>query len=460
MGVKNLSILLESLDCKPYKKPNPFDSILIDIQSVIHSSLVNSFKITERDIIADVCEKTFTWFVNLLHLAFETKPSDSVKIVLSFDGAGLPMKWPVQRKRRTSSPAATMVSSSTSSSSSNSYSFSNNSSSSTSFSSSPSAFPSAFPSSNFSSFPSSSSSSRKDLLKHALFGHNVVSREIYEYFEERLSSPALLTDTYMIDFPANVDFVLSGSEVSGEGEHKLFHLAKHCRCRNPLVVSVDNDVFVIALVRRRQFETIQVAKGITRHELKNVYDLTDVGVSGHVFASACFLFGNDFVPDVVTIEPANVSTLVSVLRVLNPSHTLPEVVYVMVQRLAAGKKIKFSEVDYFEDTLMVEFWKNCLWVLDYYSTLNFPQKYMTNAFYDKFDRNQFLTACLDLDTLTSTYARAVEEYSSLRTNVVDEDSATANVFDKLQYENLKKYLLATPPFQTRQEATEITWHRN
>lgn len=398
MGVSKLPLFLKSLDCKTSTSTSipDFDCLLIDIQSVIYSKLLESFKENEDAIISDTCEQTFSWFIKLLEILFSkttNASSSTTTIVICFDGAGVPMKWPVQKKRRTAQ-APTGI---------------------------------------------------KDVLRMSIFECNTISQKVYKYFKKELSRNDIASEL-LIKLPNEVRFLLSSSKIPNEGEHKLFEIASKLGYKRPLIFSVDNDVFVIALVRCRQFDNVFIGKSIIEKKFE-IYELREFFPRAKAIAFLSFLFGNDFIPEIIGITDTNVEAYKNFFETSRSDYSLIGLLYDAVQYMISENKIRFCPVDYYEDRLLVEFWKNCLWVMDYYERSVFPQRYMQNYFYTAFDRNQFLTAFQDKRNLVATYNVALVEYKQLATHYVPAD------FPFIP----KKYLL---PEKRSSAIVEFLWKEN
>lgn len=238
-------------------------------------------------------------------------------------------------------------------------------------------------------------------------------------------------------------FVIDGCEKPGEGEHKLVPDAKYYKCKRPVIVSEDNDVFIISCVHFASFELIQIKR---KHD--TFYNLNDIianylQYSVNMLINTCFLFGNDFIPPIISITENNPVLIHDAMYKCTQDY-LPDILYFILSTLENSKKIKFSRVMLTDENLVVEYWKNCLWVLDYYAHKTFPQKYMKNKLFGMFDRNALITALLNRDYSARTFEKAKAEYATLSTLPVAQ-KAILEVFPKDQLPTIERFFTKVTP---------------
>lgn len=347
MGINNFCKLLNCV-LPPDADFKPFDAILIDVQSFLYVAVHYSFETQEEEFIREICEYVFRQVRDALIFLLTSGRADpkSVTVVLSFDGSGVPMKWPTQRERRVGDVKG------------------------------------------------------KRLVQISLFGVNKISTRVQEYV-------ARAADNIRVPGVDTIRYVVCGCNVPGEGEHKMFQLAERLgTIRNPVVISVDQDVFPIAMARLDRYESIQI------HRYKNVYHLSrDSFASSDYpwerFRILSFLFGNDFVPAVVGISDVNGPKIHSAILGSDGDESPPLVVAEFLNKLP----LRYDEVAYVDPDLLVQFWKVYLWMEDYYRNRDFDQKYMRNEIYDAFDRNALLTGLAIAAFSTEAYETARATYA-------------------------------------------------
>lgn len=388
MGIPNFTLLLDPL-MQDYKTLDPFDSILVDCQSFLYIAIEYSFQDQEPEVFYEIGHKFQAELAKQLKTIFAAcrSPPKHCTIVLSFDGEGVPMKFPTQRKRRDQVNV----------------------------------------------------SDRKKFYKTALFGNNVISRRVQNQLVQALKTSAFMNHfSLSAQYPDRWSWIVSGCDIPGEGEHKLFHLAEALHCRNPLVVSVDNDVYVIAFLRLQRYATFQIAKSKQFYNLSEFVRRLPYSVECLVYAT--FLFGNDFLPPLVTISANNFTKIHNVLSTLD-HRTIPDVVFSFLEGMR--NELRFDTVSYVDRTLVVNFWITCLWILDYYQNRHFPQKNMSNPVYDSFDRNMLLTALLDYDFALDTFREAQRQYEEEGTPFQTVQPSAEQVFGADALAKIASYLRET-----------------
>lgn len=381
MGIPNFTTFLKSAKLNTgtlYK----YDSILIDAQSLLYVAIDTSLKETEKNILLDVNYIVFTEIVFILNTLFKRRVHDeTVTIIISLDGEGVPMKWPTQQKRREKAALG------------------------------------------------------RDLYKIVLFGNNSISRNVSDYLKKSLADPKCLR--CLKNSPKHMRFVIDGCTKEGEGEHKLIPPALYYGCKRPVIVSEDNDVFIISCVHFTSFDMIQI-----KRKYDTFYNLNDIitnylQYSVNTLINTCFLFGNDFIPPIISITENNPVLIHDAMYKCMEDY-LPDVLYFVLSTLENSKKIRFSRVTYTDERVIVEYWKNCLWVLDYYAHKTFPQKYMRNKLFSIFDRNMLITALLDRDYSARTFEKARAKYAVLTAQPVTK-KAISEVFPKNQLPNVERF---------------------
>lgn len=219
---------------------------------------------------------------------------------------------------------------------------------------------------------------------------------------------------FITDLPSKITFVVSGSHLEGEGEHKIFQLAKRFRCRNLLVHSVDNDVYIIAFIRRHQFETIEITKDAKSFFSVTTFlnDYLKYDVQKLIYAS--FLFGSDFIPEFITLTPSKAISIHKLLMQIESSDMV-SVLHCLVKELTDNGKIRFKRDP--ENILnLTPFWITCLWMLDYYKRdQDFPQKFIENRFFFMSERNSVLNFLNDYKVARYCYAEAWNQYQTIAT---------------------------------------------
>lgn len=379
MGIPNFTTFLNSAKF-PTDKIDSFDSILMDAQSLLYVAIDNSLKETENALLADICHIVSEEIINILKLLFNIKAhEENVTIVISFDGEGVPMKWPTQQKRREKLAEG------------------------------------------------------RDLYKVVLFGNNSISKNVIRHLQNSL----LKVTTRLNNVPAQMRIIISGCDIEGEGEHKLFHIAEHYKCKKPMIVSEDNDVFIISCVHYSKFDNIQIKR---KHN--TFYRLNDIitnylQYSTPVLIYGSFLFGNDFIPPIVSITETNPNLIHDALYHCE-SEYLPDIFYSVLSTLVLKKKIRFTNIMCKDKDLIVDFWKTCLWVLDYYQYKTFPQKYMLNTLYNTFDRNMIITALLNIGYAKQSFEEAKFNYANCVTRPFGK-KAIQNVFHSSQLPHIQRF---------------------
>lgn len=269
--------------------------------------------------------------------------SSCATLVLSFDGEGVPMKWATQRERRRRLSKDVI--------------------------------------------------SKKSFYRYVLFGNNKLTIYVQNFVLEKLKN-----------YNRRMKIVLCGCNVPGEGEHKIFQIAEALKnCLHPIVVSVDQDVFILSLLRMDRYETIQI------YRYNQFYSVGNLNMSYPVkhLIIVSFLFGNDFIPSLISITATNPPAIHCCLSEIDGDHP-PTVLLSFVKKM--DKRIRYSTVEFVDRNLMIWFWTTYFWILDYYTQRHFPQQFLENHLYEAFDRNQLLTGLTDEEFSEETFREAEENY--------------------------------------------------
>lgn len=362
MGIQNFKLFLSSVN---YKSSDlcEYDSIFVDIQSYLYNAIQNTFKSRETELVNDICIKVTDDLITVLRKIFSRGHfTENLKVIISFDGESVPMKYPTQKQRR------------------NVY------------------------------------ARGKNLFKAALFGHNTISEKVYNFIIYTITNNFALLSLNMTDIPSDLQFIICGSVTKGEGEHKLFYLGQYHNCRKPLVVSVDNDIYIIALSQLRNFDSIQIYKNFEIIQNINIFVSHFLTYNLQLCIYASLLFGNDFIPPVIILTESNCSVIHDALKMCK-KEDMPHIFYIILHELVKNSKIRYKVPPQIEENMITEFWKNCFWVLDYYEKYNFPQKYMDNILFNVFDKNHIVTALLDQEYSENSYKKALSKYKKIKTVV-------------------------------------------
>ena len=310
-------------------------------------------------------------WVQLQNLLHFFQSSSLLTVILSFDGEGVPMKWATQKERR----------------------------------------------------QSEKSISRKSFCRYVLFGHNKLTAAVQTYVWERLKN-----------YNRTLTVILTGCNVPGEGEHKIFHVAEKLPgCRNPIIVSVDQDVFILAFLRRNRYDTIQIFR------YKRFYSITNLALQMPYplerLLTLSFLFGNDFIPILINISTDNVSRIHQAATF----YDVGDIPYTLAKFLKNLRNhIRFDPVEFIDRLLVVCFWITYFWILDYYTCRRFPQQFLENHVYEAFDRNQLLTALSNEIYSRDAFYEAHETYEDMVTQPIPH--AERHIFtDPILVEHLKSY---------------------
>lgn len=276
----------------------------------------------------------------------------------------------------------------------------------------------------------------KTKYRMVLFGVNKIALQVQTYFVNQLRQ---------FKFPCvrQLHVYVSGCNVPGEGEHKLFHVAETLKtCRNPLIVSDDQDVFVLALMRLERYDTIQIYRYGRYYPVTRLYR-EDLPYPMTHLETCSFLFGNDFVPALIGISLINGPDIHQsmIMEEDHPAHIMARFIEKM------DKFIRYQSVTHMDTLLVESFWITYFWLKDYYTQTAFPQKYLENPIYHSFDRNQLLTALVDKDLSLKCFERARDAYERVTPKPVSRKQAQYGVFmhdDVL--DQLKSYWI--PPTDT------------
>lgn len=359
MGIKNFKIFLNALNFVSNELAG-YDAILIDIQSFLYRAIENSFKSEESELRKDVCIKVLNDLSALFYSIFSRGQfKDLLRIIICFDGATIPLKFPTQRLRNKISDTS--------------------------------------------------------LFKTSIFGKiGNLSLQVYDYIIQNLKSNCANFFSNDIKIPAKMQFIIFGSDIVGEGEQKIFYFNEFLKCKDPLVVSVDNDVFIISLSKLSKFDTIQIYKSSNIIWNVNSFVSNYIRCTKECFIYASFLFGNDFIPSIIDLTEKNSPIIHEALNMCEKDY-IPYVFFTILQHLLKKEKLKYVTPSPIEDRIVLEFWKNILWVTDYYEKYNFQQKFMENLLFDIFDKNQIIAVLLDLTYSERTFNEACLEYKNLKT---------------------------------------------
>ncbi|GFS81004.1 XRN_N domain-containing protein [Nephila pilipes] len=396
---------------EPPTVPEPFDSILYDVQSLLHVALSTALETDEPKLFQEMCRVVWCKMVQNLNEFLSHASVDHLTLVLSFDGEGVPMKWPTQRERRTKKDGEQR----------------------------------------------NVSLQGKSKYRSVLFGTNIIALKIQKYLVERLKR-------YQFKKIEQLKVVVSGCNVPGEGEHKLFHIAEALhpdQCRHPLVVSEDQDVFVLSFMRLHRYDTLQIYRYGKYYPVTRLvqewlpYPLNHLEICS-------FLFGNDFIPALVTISPNNYPTINQCLALEDFSQdsdslteeeeddekkTLPathpvSIMARFIQNMSSC--LRYQSPTHLNAALVESFWITFLWLQDYYTCTSFPQKYLENPVYDQFDRNQLLTALSTPRYSWACYQRAETIYQQIIRNPSTSEQAEQAVFMHEDVVNLLKVYWTKP----------------
>lgn len=360
MGINNFCKLIQQI-AQPTSHPTNFDSVLVDCQSFLYVAIEHCLEIEEEQIFEEICESVWDQ-LNELMKTFLWYTSNYLTFVLSFDGESVPMKWATQRERRRRSK---------------------------------------------------DSISKKTFYRYILFGQNKLTERVQTYIIDKLKT----YDTLM-------KIVLCGCNVPGEGEHKIFQVAESLKnCRNPVVASIDQDVFILSFLRLERYESIQIYRYNQFYNVSRfVSNQLPYPLSRLIVVS--FLFGNDFIPTLTAITNTNPIKIHECLSSIDEDDDPPTIISMFIESMK--DHIRFSLVEFVDAKLMVCFWTTYLWILDYYTQRKFPQQFLENYVYDAFDRNQLLTGLMDKKFSKEVFRKAKENYKGLITQPVPD--AARHVF--------------------------------
>lgn len=371
MGITNFCKLIDPIS-PPTSEPASFDSLLIDCQSFLYVAIEHSLETDEAKLFREICESTWDQLQCLLKL-FLSYPcaSNNLTVILSFDGEGVPMKFATQRDRRKTKDA-----------------------------------------------------SRKSFYRYVLFGHNKLTLGVQNYLIKRLKL-----------FNYTLKIILCGCNVPGEGEHKMFQLAEVAAssCQNPIIISVDQDVFILAFLRFNRYKTIQIYRYKKFYHLTHLIEALPYPLQRLIDVS--FLFGNDFIPVLIGITPNNISKIHYALT-FDKNEDVVATLATFLHNM--NNHVRFTRVEFVDRKLLVCFWMTYFWVLDYYTQRHFLQQFLENRLYDAFDRHQLLTGLEDPAYSRGTYCEAKENYNHMITQPVPH--AERHVFtDEVLLNHLKAY---------------------
>ncbi|GFY01363.1 XRN_N domain-containing protein [Trichonephila clavipes] len=409
MGITNFCMLINKLhepNQEPPSVPEHFDSILYDVQSLLHVALNTALETDEPKLFREMCHVVWCKLVHNLNEFLSHASVERLTLILSFDGEGVPMKWPTQRERRTKKEGEQR------------------------------------------------NVSLQGISKYrsVLFGTNIIALKVQHYLVERLKR-------YHFKNVQHLNVIVSGCNVPGEGEHKLFHMAEALhpdQCRHPLVVSEDQDVFVLSLMRLERYDTIQIYRyGKYYPVTRLVREWLPYPV---IHLEICsFLFGNDFIPALVSISPNNYPTINQCLMLEDFSEPSEEesseeedipithpasILARFIQQVS--KCLRYKSPSHLDASLVEGFWITFLWLRDYYTRSSFPQKYLENSIYDQFDRNMLLTALSTPRYSWSCYQRAETTYRNMIREPVSSEQAERAVFMHEDVVNLLKVYWTIP----------------
>lgn len=429
MGIANFTKWIECFDKGGEQWNEPFDSVWIDLQSELYVAIDRCFPLDDtydtrcetqffRDVSKMVRERLARLLLELFRLYPRREDRDEAIVMISFDGRGVPMKWPTQRKRRSSSSSS-----------------------------------------------SSEALRGKQAYRVSLFGKNALSARVARALVRDLSSGRFhdllfVREKDRVLFPPFLRYLVSGCDIPGEGEHKIFHAAEKLGATHPVFVSVDNDAFQLGFARLDRFECVQLYNGGGggRRKTTTLYNLT------HFVNEVCtcpaiailyvsLLFGNDFLPPLVALTDAN---CVSARRAMSKAWDASAAAAAAAKEGWETRRLMPAFYDRFltemDDCLRydglpartpmqteeaaVRFWTTCFWVLDYYTRREFPQKRARNELFEAFDRDALLALVLANDHLersVETFEKAREAYESMSsTEEEDDDRETRDreaVFD-------------------------------
>lgn len=376
MGITNFCKLIDPI-APPTSEPTPFDSLLIDCQSFLYVAIEHSLETDEDKLFHEICESVWDQLSSLLNqFTSYACASENLTVILSFDGEGVPMKFATQRNRR-----------------------------------------------------KTKSTSKKSFYRYVLFGHNKLTVGVQNYLIKQLKL-----------YNATLKIILCGSNVPGEGEHKIFQLAEVVvpPCTHPVILSVDQDVFILAFLRFSRYQTLQIYRYSKFYHLTRLVRALPYPLQRLIDAS--FLFGNDFIPVLVSITPNNISKLHDALTFDEEA----DVVSTLARFLGRMKDhLRFSRVEFVDRKLLVCFWMTHFWILDYYTKRHFLQQFLENRLYDAFDRHQLLTGLEDVAYSRGAYQEAKELYEHRMTQPVPH--AERHVFtDEALLNRLKAYWIEPP----------------
>lgn len=354
MGIPHFTTLFPVMQFNFSSFIEPFDSILIDAQSLFYMSIGECPRKQWNPTIIKI--KFVRRLGKILTFLFNKFKENHVHVVISMDGKGVPMKFDAQSRQKNSTAA----------------------------------------------------------WNRFFFGRNAVHKIVYDYLLEVLRNWQEFRDTHLkwARVPPRITFVLSGYDNPGEGEHKLFRIAALYALKDPIIMSLDNDVFILSLLRADDFDSVQIGRACNK--IYNISRFTKYHLSydSYYLVRASLLFGNDFVYPIVTLSKRNVQIVHEAIHSCTGSRTLPVIFCTVLSALDVHKALKFNRVPCIHSDLVIDFYKICFWILDYYTKDDFPQKYLRNEMRDKFDRNLLITTFLDLELSTRLCSEAQTHYAA------------------------------------------------
>ena len=352
MGINNFCKLIQPI-LRPTSKPTFFDSVLVDCQSFLYGAIEHCLEIEQEQIFDEICESVWEQINNLLK-TFLSHSDKYLTFILSFDGEGVPMKWATQRERRRRSK---------------------------------------------------NSSSKKNFYRYILFGNNKLSIQVQNYVIKQLKK-----------FNHHIRVIVCGCNVPGEGEHKIFQIAESLKtCQNPVVVSVDQDVFILSFLRLDRYQTLQIYR---YNQFYNINNFVSKQLSYPLkrLITVSFLFGNDFIPTLIGITATNPPNIHNCLSSIDEDDDPPTILSLFIQNMQ--NHIHFTLVEFVDNNLIIWFWTTYFWILDYYTLRNFPQLFLENHVYDAFDRNQLLTGLINKKFSKEMFQIAQKNYKGLITQPI------------------------------------------